>query len=84
MRNSRPMKVVIQELLEKYTGKKMTKVEVMADPQVHGVWAAKAWWGSGKRAMVQEFMLNVFEGEDSIEEMEFTTWPPTSSTLKFF
>jgi hypothetical protein len=77
----------LKEVIEYYTGKKITKLSVVADPQVSDTYAMQC--NFGKR--ICTFLITRFnsrctaeEGADLLEEVEFESWPPCSGRLQFF
>ena len=63
----------LKELIKDYTGRPVRSLRCVADPEVSGVWAVRAQVrGIGRL----DLLVNVPEGEDGIEEVEWGSWPP--------
>ena len=83
------LKEQVMEILVSYTGAEwhIDSLEVAIDPQVEYMVAAKVMYkGYKHRKLLEEihFLINLEEGEDSVEEVEYTEWPPTSGSIGFF
>lgn len=70
--------------IDQYTGMKVAALEVYPDPHVEGTYAARAQWSDENGDIVtQDFLVKgVKRGgsidPDSLEEVEFNSWPPKS------
>lgn len=80
----------LKDAIERYTGREVTELECVSDPQVPGTWAIRAGVrryrakDANKGVKYIEFLVldvkestTVEELERSLEECEFTNWPPT-------
>jgi hypothetical protein len=74
-----------RKAIEEYTGKRVTKVDVIPDPKIANVYAIKAMiFKSVKTSSFPIYFLYTSNhGEQAIdlkelEEVEFKSWPPTS------
>jgi hypothetical protein len=76
------------EALELYTGKKIVNVQMYPDPQVPGAVALRGLYVEEPKDSNDyvECLVKGFSGQDAewvsenVEECEFRSWPPTSST----
>lgn len=69
----------IREDLEAYTGRRIAELEAVPDPRVVDVWAVRVTRrGEEPIAFIWRFLGPDAEPEDRLEEVEFTSWPPTS------
>jgi hypothetical protein len=62
-------------------------VEVIADPQLEGVFGVQVTVYGKKKAFSKRETFQLLWTNDQwkqFDEVEFTTWPPTSGTLQFF
>jgi len=57
---------------------KQNKVEVYPDPQVKGTFAVRVFRSS------DNYTFDLLWSKGAFDELEFETWPPKSSGLKFF
>jgi hypothetical protein len=65
----------IKQAIGDYTGLAVNELDVCPDPKVEGTYAARATLSDG------HVMTCLFIGEistENLEEVEFTTWPPSS------
>ena len=69
----------VGEAIETYTGRELERLECAPDPNVAGCYGLRAWFEDGEVAdfVVKGVALRSVT-EDDLEEVEFTTWPPTS------
>jgi hypothetical protein len=54
------------------------KVEVVPDPRVDGSYAVRVYRSS------DDVTFDLLWNRGAYDELEFTSWPPTSGDLKFF
>lgn len=68
----------IQAVLEEYTGTSLrtTKVEIVEDPRVYGTYAVRVTLPTPSEPL--EFLVRQPFDADTVEEVEFASWPPTS------
>ena len=64
----------IRSMIEKESGRPVETIEVVPDPENPGVYAARITF-SGRDDWPIDLILNIND-PDSIEEVEFETWPP--------
>ena len=73
----------IGKAVEDYTGWPLVDLDVVPDPVVPGVYAVHAVYGRTKRFtghfLIKGVPLNRVTAQD-LEEVQFTHWPPTSTT----
>lgn len=81
----------IKESIELYTGAKVTSIEVVKDPRITDSYAIQTkHLENAKERVCQWLLVHVDSTLSSsnlcnlLEEVEFTSWPPTSGNLKFF
>jgi hypothetical protein len=85
---SKLSKDAIKELFDAYADRKdiNLKVEVVADPQLEGVYALQVTRTrercKKKTEVIQLLWTN--DQHKQFDEVEFTHWPPYSGQLKFF
>lgn len=70
----------LAEVVKNYTGRELEDLEVVPDPEVPAVYALQATFTDGQRLqmLLKDVALNKVTIDD-IEEVEFTSWPPTSN-----
>jgi len=76
-----------KEAIEAYTGFRVTSIKVIEDPQVSETYAIRTKIENEN----QDWLLVHYKEEwtqkqieMNLEECEYETWPPVSSSLKFF
>ena len=81
----------IKEAIELYTGAKVTSIEVVKDPVITDSYAIQTKHDKANKEHVRQWLLVHVDSTmsisnlcDLLEEVEFTSWPPTSGNLKFF
>jgi hypothetical protein len=73
-----------KEAIEEYSGKKVKKIEFIEDPQVEGTYAIRSDKQDEWLVVHYNPSWSTKELADSLEEAEFTKWPPVSGELRFF
>jgi len=82
------MILALSQGVVQYSGKQPRGVEIVGDRKVPGTYALRVHYTDDTEAT---FLITGFHSgctaefvEQNLEEVEFTTWPPTSGELKFF
>jgi len=66
----------IKEIVEEYCDKKVKTLDIVNDPYIKDCVALRAKFANDD---IVYFIYDVRQGKDSLEEAEFTTWPPSAS-----
>lgn len=76
-----------KKAIESYTGDTVTSLKIIEDPQVPGTYAIRSKFKKEN----QDWLVVHYNPqwtqkqlENNLEECEYETWPPVSSSLKFF
>lgn len=73
------MKSNLKEIIEEYCGAKVKSIKTYDDPLVRSCQALQVKFENGETV---HYLIQKFDGKydiESLEEVEFDTWPPSSS-----
>lgn len=66
--------MAVREWIEDYCDAKIESIQLWEDLRVDGVWAVRTFIPTLDDEAI-EWLVNIHEGPDSLEEVKFKTWP---------